>query len=495
MNFKKFNFKGNNKIDNPFAAQDKRNFLEYIADNKKIVMPLILVLAVALTIIIALNANKKENEGKIQEDVVTSVNEDGSYVVPEVDLEKNAYEDVNTLMKTYFDAYAAGDMDTIKSIYVGLEATEELRLQEVSEYISGIPTIDVYTKPGPVDGSYVVYAYTEVLFEGYDIAMPGMQTMYVCTDENGKLFINGDVVDDRVTDYISNISLQADVKDLNNEVAVSYNDIIAENKELADFLSDMSAKIQVSVGEALAAIESGEAPVTDEAVAEASETPAEASEAPAEGEEAAPAEDAAEATSGEDGQEADAAAEAGSVEEAAPVKKTIKATDVINIRSSDSETADKVGKTSIGEEFTQLEELANGWSKIEYQDGVAYVKTMYFEEVTEDTEDTADAATEGGSGTADTEETDNAADTASSTNDSTSDSASSKVDSNAKGKMQVSDTVRLRKSQSTDSNDNIITNIYKNEIINVIEQYANGWAKVEYDGKTGYIKTEFLKMD
>ena len=28
--------------------------------------------------------------------------------------------------------------------------------------------------------------------------------------------------------------------------------------------------------------------------------------------------------------------------------------------------------------------------------------------------------------------------------------------------------------------------------VNVIEQYANGWAKVEYNNKTGYIKSEFL---
>ncbi len=487
MNFKKLNFKGNKKNENPFAGQDKRTFLEYISDNKKIVMPIILVLAVAITIVIAINANKKETEKNTPEDIVTSVNEDGSYVVPEVDLQKNEYEDVNNLMKTYFDAYAAGDMDTIKSIYVGLEATEELRLQEVSKYISGIPTIDVYTKPGPVDGSYVVYAYTEVLFEGYDIAMPGMQTMYVCTDENGKLYINGDVVDDRVTDYITSISLQADVKDLNNEVAVSYNDIIAANEELADFLSDMGAKIQVSVGEALAAIESGETPVAADENAENSEEVAEGSE---EGESAEVSADAGDAATEGDSQESDASAESSEDQEEAPAKKTIKATDVINIRSSDSETADKIGKTSIGEEFTQLEALANGWSKIEYQDGVAYVKTMYFEEVTEE-EETADNSAE------ETSKEDNSTDTASSKEETETktEEKSSKVDSNAKGKMQVSETVRLRKSQSTDSSDNIITNIYAGDTINVIEQYANGWAKVEYDGKTGYIKTEYLKKD
>ena len=476
MDFKKTNFTGNRKDQNPFSRQDKRNFWEFISDNKKIVMPVVLILAVALTVGIALNANKRDKSVSGDNDIFTNINEDGSYVIPEVDLEKNAYEDVNALMKTYFDAYATGDMDTIKSIYVGLESTEELRLQEVSQYITGVPTIDVYTKPGPVDGSYVAYAYTEVLFQGYDTPLPGMQTMYVCTDDTGKLYINGDVVDDRVTEYISNISLQADVVDLNNKVAAQYNDIIAANEELATFLSDMSANIQVSVGEALAAIESGEQlPASADAGAEGSD-------------------EAAEQTT-----------EAGEEQEQPANTRKIKAIDAVNVRSSDSETADRIGQIATGDVCTELEALGNGWSKIEYQGGTAYVKSEFFEEVVENddsaaneasseetaAEDTADAeettlqetaAEEIPTEETPTEETDQAAEETSST--------SSGVDIYAKGKMTVSETVRLRKAQSTEAES--LANIYPGEKINVVEQYANGWAKVEYNGDTGYIKSEYL---
>ncbi len=500
MDFKKVNIKGK-KEENPFSKQDKRNLWELITDNKKVVMPVVLVAAVGLTIGIALNANKND-ASSVQEETVTTVNEDGSYVVPDVELEKNAYEDVNALMQVYFDAYSKGDMDTIKSIYVGLESTEELRLQEVSQYITGIPTIDIYTKPGPVDGSYVVYAYTEVLFEGYDTPLPGMQTMYVCTDENGNLYINGDVVDDRVTEYISNISLQADVVDLNNNVAVQYNDIIAANESLATFLSDMSANIQVSVGEALAAIESGEglsstgvAAVTAEDAGTTTDENAEAAtdestDTAAEGTEAATDASAEAATDEAATDEAAETATEETTEDTASATKQIKATDVVNIRASDSETADKLGKTEVGEVFTQLEELENGWSKIEYDGGEAYVKTSYFEVVTEDTASEEVTATE--ETTEDTEET--TEETGETTEDESTEEAdtesSSKVDAYATGKMRVSETVRLRKSQSTDAD--VLDTIYAGNNINVIEQYANGWAKVEYNGDTGYIKSEYL---
>ena len=482
MNFKKMNFKGNRKKnDNPFAGQDKRNLWEYITDNKKIVMPIILIAAVGLTVTIALNANKRDAAKDVDESVVTTVAEDGSYVVPEVALEKNAYEDVNALMQTYFNAYASGDMDTIKSIYTGLEATEELRLREVSQYITGIPTIDIYTKPGPVDGSYVAYAYTEVLFEGYDTPLPGMQTMYVCTDENGNLFINGDVVDDRVTEYISNISLQADVVDLNNTVAAQYNDIIEKNEALAQFLSDMSANIQVSVGEALAAIESGAdiSAVTSEENTDV----AEAEQAPAEGE-------ATDTETPQEGEQTEEAPAEETTEEAPAETKQIRAIDVVNVRSSDSETADKIGKTEIGDVYTQLESYDNGWSKIEYQGSTAYVKSEYFEEVTGDEQAAAD--TEEASNTAETTEEVAESQEAETTDTAETDSESnnSKVSIYAKGKMHVSESVKLRKGQSTDSE--ALTTIYAGEAIEVKEQYASGWAKIEYNGDTGYIKTEYL---
>ena len=34
--------------------------------------------------------------------------------------------------------------------------------------------------------------------------------------------------------------------------------------------------------------------------------------------------------------------------------------------------------------------------------------------------------------------------------------------------------------------------IYQGEKVKKIMDYAEGWSKVEYNGKTGYVKTEYL---
>jgi uncharacterized protein YgiM (DUF1202 family) len=221
------------------------------------------------------------------------------------------------------------------------------------------------------------------------------------------------------------------------------------------------------------------------------------------------------------------------------VSRVIRATDVINIRSSDSETADILDRTTKGQEFKELEALANGWSKVEYKGEEAYVKTEFFEVVseervakeeagqsetdnagagaaedTENAEGTEDAAAENDNDTnadaannASSDTQDKTSETAaqSSTDDKKTESsadASSKEESSKKvsdaktGKTVVEQSVKLRKEQSTDSESQ--ATIFAGGTVNVLEQYENGWAKVEDVDKkktlTGYIKSEYLRQ-
>ncbi len=430
---------------------EKKDIFAILGDNKKFLMPAILVIAVIITVVIAVSANHRATE--IAANTAAEA-ESTTFEVTEAAMEENAHPEVNALVEKYYEASAAGDADALKEIYKGLDETEILKAVATSEYIDKIDNITVYTKPGPVEGSYVAYVYNEVKLYDYEGKVPGLETLYICTDESGNLYINGDIADVGELDYIKQISVQADVIDLNNKVASSYNEMVSGDEALAELLTKMRSGVQVSVGEALAT---------------------------------------SEATTPEDN-----AAEEASEEETEPGKTTIttriiKATDVINIRSSDSETADILDKTTQGQEFKELEALANGWSKVEYKGKEAYVKTEFFEVVSEET-------TVVDNGEENTEEADNASaaaassastDSSAAASSSASTESSTKVSSAKTGKMTVTDSVKFRKGQSTDSE--AITTIYAGSTVNVIEQYASGWAKIEYNNKTGYVKSEFLK--
>ncbi len=411
-------------------------FKNWLIRYSKIVLPVILVACVALTIVIAVQANKRKVE---QEETVVApeqnTDEDGAALtVPEVPLEKDAVPGINELFDTYYKAMVEGDTDTMEKLVYYMDATEILRAAETSKYIDAYPPLEVYTKTGPKEGTYIAYVYAELKFHDYDKPIPGMRTYYVCTNEDGELYINEDGEEsDNELHYMREIQLQGDVIDLNNKAAEAYNKMVVDDPQLADFLLELRQEIEKNVGEALAR--------------------AEQSEEPEEG--------AEEETPEETGEEAPA-----------EVVTKVKTTDVVNIRTSDSETADKLGKAAVGDEFELLEEKGNGWSKIKYDGSEAYIKSEYLEPsetmAASDVEQTGE----------DEEDTQEQADNS---EDSTT----------VTGTVTVKENVRIR-SGASETSDKIAT-AYMGEKLDVIMKQADGWTKIKYNGKTAYVKSDFVE--
>lgn len=407
---------------------------DWIMDHNKIVMPLVLVVCVLITVLVAVSANQRDALEKEAEQAAMAVNteEVGSSVEglesPVFELEENAYPDINNLVRTYYDAQAAGDMEAISKLNTYLNDIEKIRVQELSKYIESYPVLNVYTKPGLTENTYVAYVYSEVKFADMEQELPGMQTYYIGQDENGDYFINDGTYDDAIWSYIKDVTLQDDVVDLNNKVVVEYNDLLAEDEELSDFIAYLKEKINEDVGEILAQ-------------AETADTAQEAQEQENE----------------------EAQADEGQTD---TVVKTVRATDVVNIRSSDSEEADKIGKAQIGEEFTLLEERGNGWSKIEYNGADAFIKSDYLEAVSEETVEASAETTQ------EQEAEPDAAQTAS-------------------GTVKVKESVRIRKSASTDGE--VLGTAYAGEEFPLLMKQADGWSKIEYKGQTAYVKSDYVE--
>lgn len=417
--------------DKALAAKD------WILDHRKIVMPVVLIVCVLITVFIAINANKKEaleKEAEAAAAVAAQAQDETSMGTPEYDLEENAYPEVNNVVRAYYDAQASGDMDTVSKLNTYLNDIEKIRVEELSKYIESYPILNVYTKPGLTENSYVAYVCSEVKFYDVDKTIAGMQTYYIAQDENGNYFINDGTYDDEIYNYIKEVTLQDDVVDLNNKVVVAYNDLLAEDEELSEFVAYLKEKINENVGEILA---QAEQPVEEQ-----------------------PQEETAEE------------------ETPATTIITAKATDVVNIRTSDSEQAEKIGKAQLGQEFTVLEQRENGWSKISYEGKEAFIKSDYLEIVSEETQPADNSESQ--------EETTEGSQTSS---DNTSSAAST---GKAPGdKVMAKESVRIRKAASTDSD--VLGNAYKGDTFELVMEQADGWSKIKYKGKDAYIKTEYLE--
>ena len=392
-----------------------------------VVFVAIVIIAVAVSTAIGKNSQSSEVAAAIVE--TESSTEEETLVVPDDPLETDAYPEVNALVKKYYQAMADGDLETLSGIMTGLDEKEQIKIAKKSEYVENYPTVICYTKKGPLEDSYIVYAYYEVKLVDFENLTPGMNALYVCKNDAGAYYINGETQDDKIIDYCEMISAQDDVVDLVNTVQVKYNELKSVDTELCEFLAQLPDILTAAVGEELAKLEAEENASVEE--------PAEETQEPEETEE--PVEEAAET-----------------------VIKTVRTTDVVNVRSSDSATADKIGKAQKGEEYTLLEEKGNGWSKIMYDGKEAYIKTEFLQVVSEETAEASNS------------ENSEAAD-----------------NSPVSGTATVTDTVNIRTSASTSAEK--LGVCYPGDKLEIIMKQADGWTKVKFKNKTGYVKSEFLE--
>ena len=153
------------------------------------------------------------------------------------------------------------------------------------------------------------------------------------------------------------------------------------------------------------------------------------------------------------------------IESTIPNDITVYATDKVNVRAEASETAEVLGQLEIGSKTTRLEDK-DGWSRIDYNNGTqGYVKSEYL---------STEAPTAA-------EEPAAAEQPTASTGDSLQEGAV----------ITIQQSVNLRKSMGEDAEK--IATVFAGEKVTVVMSYAEGWTKVTYGDKTGFIKTELLQ--
>ncbi|MCL2254124.1 MAG: SH3 domain-containing protein [Lachnospiraceae bacterium] len=399
---------------------------DLILAHTKVIMPIVLLVCVLLTVVIAINARERANNRPEipQSELVVEDNElPDSVTIPELPLLLNEFPEVNKLINEYYDALTIGDVEIVSALNPNLGELELIRIEELARFIDYYETIDVYTKEGMTENSYVVYVCAWVKFKENDAYIPGMQSYYVMPDESGQLVIKRIQVDDVIYDYAGTVSLQDNLIDLHNKIVVEFNDMIAEDIVLEEYLAYMTAKINENVGVVLAQIQQPN--ITADQIRN-------------------------------DLNEEDDNTENNDNAQSVTTIMLARAKDVVNIRSSDSETADRLDRAIVGQEFTVLEQKGNGWSRIKYNDRDAYIKSEFLEIISEI----------GGS-----------------------DSSAS----NIIGKVKVSSSsVRVRGTASTTGA--VLGTVQSGQRFDLIEE-SNGWSKILYNNQFGFIRSDLVERE
>lgn len=296
----------------------------------------------------AMTAGQEEDTGA----VVSAAGSEEGIVVEETNiLEKDAYEDVNTVVQQYYDYMSSGDMEGLATVVDEISDDERNRILGSQGLVEGYQNISCYTKKGLEEGSYVVFVYYDLKFQRIETPAPGLSPLYVYTNEEGNLCIMKKEAGEELAAYVEEIANGEDVKALREEVKQKYEEAKAADEDLA---KQEERYVRLS----------------SEPVEEPAETADAGEETPEEGQEEAPPE---EQPAEEEPQEP---AETG---EAAAQNRDTRFTESVRLRAEPSTEAEYLGTAYQGEHVTQIESYGDGWSKIRYNDKECYCKTEFLE--------------------------------------------------------------------------------------------------------------------
>lgn len=394
-----------------------RDVMDRIVKNGRYVFPFIVLIAVAITVDIALKAGRvhREELDQIGETVGTQESETSTSMVESSEEDSplivNEDPDIQSLVATYYNAMALGEEEVLNRVCDKVEEKDMLRFLETAKYIDHYPVLDIYTKPGFTEGDTVAYVYFKVIFTGKEAEYPGYQRLYISTAEDGSKFIKRTKSTNEVTEYLKKVTAAPDVVELINRVDVEYNNLMKEQPDLLIYLKDLNEEVNLVVGVELAKQEGESASTQPD-----SET-----------------EQGGEETSSD------------------PVQQTVYAvaSTTVNVRESDSEKSERIGRLAVGDKIQVLELLVNGWSRVMYENREGYIMSKYLV-IQEDSSESGPI-----------------------------------------GVVEATDTLNVRAQASVDSAR--VGTLVKGGKAELLSD-EGGWCKILFNGQVAFVKSEYVKI-
>ena len=240
-----------------FTAEELRKYL------KLLIIPGLIVLVI-LAVILAKNLAESKNGGANTETVQTEqpmpeepsdsaeaatesgesqdsqeANQETEAQVQNADtFVKDGVPEINELMERYFAAKQGADIETVYQLFgrTDMEGAEglESEYRYTSRYTDGYENIVCYTKPGAVEGSYLVYVSYDLKFKHAETLAPGLFRAYVITNEEGSLqLVDSSLQDESVLQQFEEAEKTDELILLRTEVYAKLRQALETDSDLA----------------------------------------------------------------------------------------------------------------------------------------------------------------------------------------------------------------------------------------------------------------------
>ena len=361
------------------------------------------------------------------------------------DFQVDSNVELNSLIVNYYNAYAMGDTNALSTYASPISDSEANYIKFMSQFIEAFNVVNVYSKPGLDDGSFLVSVHVKEKFVGINTPAPGLEFFYVRTNENGMLYIdnsygtynqkeNETSTDPKIQEVIEIYNERNDVMKLKQMVDDELNAALLADPALNQFVTET---IRTKIGEWKAVYKAQseqQKAINDAKAKEVADATAKAQQ---------------------DAAAAQAAAAQAAAEEANAI--TVVITTKVNVRDSASEAGNVIGTLDSGTRVVKYAD-ENGFSKINFNGGRAYVKSDF---VTPENQPAATPAPE------------------------------AQPAAQANTTVTLSETVNAR--QSTDETSERVAVGMPGDTVTILGDAGNGWSRVSIKGIEGYMKTEFIR--
>ena len=370
-------------------------------------------------------------------------------------LKKDADPELVELIKNYYTAYAAGDMESLEPLAQPLSDNEKSYIGTFSDYYESFDNIVCYSMPGATDDSYLVSVCYDLKFYEVDTPAPGMDFFYVERDGKGNLYINNvyssynfnfldEELDANLYSLILNYEKSDDVVALQQQVQAKYDEAVASDEKLANMVGGTLRSAMTKWRDSVAATQDTEdatdvTPATTEETQKTENT---------ESKDDSKKDSKDNTESKDDSKKDDKKADDNKSDDSKKESGTVKTKDICRVRAKASTDSEMIGTVNKGVKLKKIG-TEGDWTKVKFQGQTGYIKTEFLKKV-----------------------------------------SSKSSDSSATGMVKTKDICNVRAKASADAE-----LLGKVDIGVKLKKLGTSgeWTKVKFQGQTGYIKSSLLK--
>lgn len=200
---------------------------------------LLLIIIFAVRLIGGRRSGQEKPKEKTTESELQTEADDAPISVAGDELERNQ-ADVLDLVTRYYTAKLNQDYDTLSEICEVMDDEAKAGYESMDDAIEQYNNLMTYSKAGLTEGSYVAFAYFDAKMTGIDTLVPTLRGLYLVTNEEGDLIVSNTKNHPDQEAYQKQVWADDDVQALRRDVADKYDDSLAQDPELAEYLESIS---------------------------------------------------------------------------------------------------------------------------------------------------------------------------------------------------------------------------------------------------------------